>query len=376
MTAKTIVLIIISVIVLSCRNGTDENKRSVEKIAEAEKDLTWNYNPTSGFEKISFTETSIDSAVIDSINNGITNHRKISNDFRSFIIVQDYRLLYEKYYNNWDTTDLNSIKSVTKSINALLVGKAIELGLIDSVEQKISDFFPEYFESVNDSLKEEIRIKNLLTMSAGFEWNNFGGKYRSGWDLYKGNRNEYLITQTVMGSNPGEIFNYNSGLSHMLSSIITEKSGMSTEQFAEKYLFDSLGITNYKWTKDRNGYNLGNSELFLTSRDMAKIGLLILKNGFWYDKQLIDSAYINEMLSPQIKTAGIGEKYSEHYGYQWWVKTYKDVTINFAAGYGGQYIFVIPKFDLVLVFTTNWQKSNSSFKPLELIERLVDLMIE
>lgn len=376
MTTKALILVIISMFLISCRNGVDHDRIPVEKIVNSNIERTWDYNPIVGWQTKSNLDSGMVKVVVDSLVKLLSEHRAITNDFTSFLIVEDTYLIYEKYFGNGSQDKLHSIKSVTKSITSLLIAKAIELELIDTVDQKISDFFPEYFDNVSDSLKEKITIKHLLTMSAGFEWNNFGGKYRSGWDLYKGNRNEYLITQTVMESNPGEIFNYNSGLSHMLSGIITKKSGMSTEQFAEKYLFDSLGISNYKWTKDRKGYNLGNSELFLTSRDMAKIGLLVLKNGFWYDKQLIDSAYINEMLYPHIKTAGIGEKYSEYYGYQWWVKNYRNVIINFAAGYGGQYIFLIPKFDLVLVFTTNWQKSNSSFKPLELIERLVDLMIE
>lgn len=365
--------VLLVLIFVACHN--EKPKVHIEEKEQKEK-IVWEYNPANDWQIKLIQETGIDSFAINSLNNSFIEHQNRSNDFTSYLIVKDQYLLYEKYFGNGSQEKLHSIKSVTKSIASLLVGKAIELKLINRVDQNISDFFPVYFENVNDSLKESITIKHLLTMSAGFEWNNFGGKYRSGWDLYKGNRNEYMITQTVMEDEPGEVFNYNSGLSHMLSSIITEKSGMSTDEFTEKYLFDSLGITNYKWTKDRNGYNLGNSELFLTSRDMAKIGLLVLEKGFWYDKQLLDSAYVNEMLYPHIKTAGIGEKYSEFYGYQWWVKNYRSVIINFAAGYGGQYIFVIPKFDLVLVFTTNWQSSKSSFKPLELIEGFVDLMIE
>lgn len=373
---NTNIIILITALFISCGNGIDDDRIPVEQIVEVKKKQNWNYNPIDGWQNKSILDSGIDTVVVDSLVNSLYEHQENTNDFTSFLIIKDHYLIYKKYFGNGNQEKLHSIKSVTKSITSLLIGKAIELGLIDNVNQKISEFFPKYFENINDSLKEHITIKHLLTMSAGFEWNNFGGKYRSGWDLYKGNRNQYMITQTLMESNPGEIFNYNSGLSHMLSGIISDKSGLSTEQFAEEYLFDSLGITNYKWTKDRNGYNLGNSELFLTSRDMAKIGLLVLNNGFWYDKQLIDSAYINKMLSPQIKTEGIGEKYSEHYGYQWWVKNYKNITINFCAGYGGQYIIVIPKLDLVFVFTTNWQTSNSSFKPLELIERLVDLMIK
>lgn len=354
------------------------NKKEIEpQIPEkAEiKSVKWDYNPAYGFKKISLSKTQIDSVIIDSIHTAITNHQKNSKNYKSFLVLKDNRLLYEKYYDNTDTTDINSIKSVTKSINALLVGKAIELNLIDSVDQKISDFFPDYFKNVTDSLKEEITIEHLLTMSAGFKWNNFGGKYRSGWDLYRGNRHEYMITNTVMEAEPGEVYNYNSGISHILSGIITNESGMRTNEFAEKYLFDSLGISNYKWTADRNGYNLGNSELFLTSRDMVKIGLLVLKKGYWFDKQLIDSVYIKEMLAPQIETEGIGKEYSQYYGYQWWVKEYKDVVINFGAGYGGQYIFVIPKFDLVMVFTTHWNRRGVSFKPLEFVEMVVNAQL-
>lgn len=330
-----------------------------------------NYNPASGWQTKPISQGNVDSAIVDSIHREILAYQKTSKDFRSFLLIHDNKIIFEEYYTYWDSTKLNSIKSVTKSITALLVGKAIELKLIKNVDQTIEELFPDYYTIITDTLKRKITIEHLLTMSAGFEWNNFGGKFRSGWDLYEGNRHEYMITNTVMEEPPGEIFNYNSGLSHMLSGIITNESGMKTEEFAKKYLFDSLGISNYKWTADRNGYNLGNSELFLTSRDMAKIGLLVLQNGFWYNTQLIDSVWIKTMTTPQIKTTGIGEKYSEYYGYQWWTKDYNNVDIVFAAGYGGQYIFVIPKFDLVLVFTTHWQHSSVSFKPLEYVERIV-----
>lgn len=353
---------------ISCNKNVEETNIS----ADFETNSTWDYNPAQGFQTISFKKAGIDSTIADSIHNSVITYQQKSADYRSFLILKGNKLVYEKYYDGGSVDELNSLKSVTKSITSLLVGKSIELGLIKSVHQKLSNFFPEYYKDVEDEQKKEITIENLLTMSAGFKWNNFGGKYRSGWDVYKGNRHEYMITQTVMENEPGEIFNYNSGLSHMLSGIITNQSGIKTEEFAEKYLFDSLGITNYKWTADRNGYNLGNSELFLTSRDMAKIGLLVLSEGYWYNNQLIDSDWIEEMLSPKIETEGVGKKYSQHYGYQWWVKDYKNVRINFAAGYGGQYIFVIPEFDIVFVFTTNWQISDVSFQPLKITERLVD----
>lgn len=368
---KKIIFLIIAFSIFSCNEKPEENKTIQLPVVED----NWEYNPATEWKSISCAKAGVDSFVVDSIDQAIQAHQNILKNYRSFIIAKNNFLVFEEYYDGEGVNQLNSLKSVTKSIMGILAGKAIELGLIESVDQKISDFFPEYFEDVGDSLKKEIRIKNLLTMSAGFKWNNFGGKYRSGWDLYKGNRHEYMITKTVMEDTPGEVYNYNSGLSHMLSGIITNESGMRTNEFAEKYLFDSLGISNYKWTTDRNGYNLGNSELFLTARDMAKIGLLVLKKGYWFDKQLIDSVYIKEMLAPQIETEGIGKEYSQYFGYQWWVKEYKDVVINFGAGYGGQYIFVIPKFDLVLVFTTHWNRRGVSFKPLEFVEMVVNAQL-
>jgi CubicO group peptidase (beta-lactamase class C family) len=367
MNGRKIYIILILLVVTACGNENSEK----QSISVTEEKVEWNYNPAGGWKFISLKEAGIDSLVLDSINSEILVQQKKNSDYRSFLIVKGNYLSYEKYYDGGGKVKLNSLKSVTKSVNSLLVGKAIELKLIKGVDQKISDFFPEYFKKVTDERKREITIENLLTMSAGFRWNNFGGKYRSGWDLYKGNRHEYMITHTVMENEPGEVYNYNSGLSHMLSGIITNESGMSTANFAEKYLFDSLGIKKYKWTADRNGYNLGNSELFLSSKDMAKIGLLVLRKGFWFDKQLIEKDWIEEMLSPKIETAGVGKKYCKYYGYQWWIKNYKGINIYFAAGYGGQYIFVIPGYDLVSVVTTNWRTSTVSFVPLSYIERIV-----
>lgn len=361
---------------LSCNNNNDKVENNInEKVDSLDTQTTWDYNPANGWQTISLKDAGLDSLVLDSLHKAVLAHQKNSEDYRSILIIKGNYLAFEKYYDGGGESELNSIKSVTKNITALLVGKAIELGLIESVDQKISDFFPDYFNDVDDSLKKEITIEHLLTMSAGFKWNNFGGKYRSGWDLYKGNRHEYMITQTVMENKPGEIFNYNSGLSHMLSGIITNESGMKTEEFAKKYLFDSLGIDNYKWTADRNGYNLGNSELFLTSRDMAKIGLLVLRKGFWYDNQLIQKEWIEEMLEPKIETAGIGEKYSQYYGYQWWHRKFNELEIYFAAGYGGQYIFVVPELDITAVFTTNWSRSTVSFDPLKHLESFAESLL-
>lgn len=365
---KKIVFLLIAFSIFTCTEKPEENKTVQLPVVE----VNWEYNPADEWKSITFAKAGVDSFVVDSIDQAIQSYQNISEDYRSFIIAKNNFLVFEEYYDEGGVNELNSLKSVTKSIIGILAGKAIELGLIESVDQKIIELFPDYYKEIEDDTKKDITVKDLLTMSAGFKWNNFGGKYRSGWDIYKGNRHEYMITHTVMEYDPGEFYNYNSGLSHMISGIITNESEASTEKFAEKYLFNPLGIDNYKWTADRNGYNLGNSELFLTSRDMAKIGLLVLEDGFWFDKQLISENWIEEMTARHIETQGIGKKYSDYYGYYWWIKDYRGVKINFAAGYGGQYIFVIPEYELVIIFTTNWSSSSVSFKPLEHVEKIIN----
>lgn len=278
--------------------------------------------------------------------------RRINENFPniySVLILRNGCLVYEKYYQGMDANSDNQIYSVTKSVMSALTGIAIKETLLESVDQKIADILPEYFEQIDDQRKKSIDIKDVLTMTGGLETidTNYPQYFTSNdWLAY--------TIRKPMDSDPGTKFSYNTGLTQSLSAILDKTSKMSTLEFAEKYLFEPLNIDVKSWRQDGKGYYGGGAGLYLTPRDMAKLGYLYLKNGMWNGKQIVPSEWVKESTKKQISVSE-----DTDYGYLFWIwdskakinnKTYYTYA---ATGSGGQYIFVVPDLDLVTVITAN-----------------------
>ena len=272
----------------------------------------------------------------------------------SLLVVRHGYLVYEKYYQGMAENDANPVYSVTKSVMSALTGIAKRDGLIANTDQKLSEFFPEYFTQIDDIQKNDITIKNVLTMTGGLE--SIDSDYYSYFmspDLLN------YVLQKPLSDKPGEKFVYNTGLTHFLSAIISETSGNSTKEFADENLFNKIGISADNWESDSSGYNYGGTGLYLKPLDMAKFGLLYLHNGLWDGTQVIPEDWIKESTQKQI-AANI----TADYGYLFWLQTIQD-TVNSkeyatyrAAGMGGQYIMVIPDLDMVVVVTANSDMSS------------------
>jgi len=280
------------------RKEEDEHpERVVDTISVQEKDsLVWVYNPADGWLSSIPSEQGIDSTVL------IKAHMYIQNKsgYHSFLVIKNGYLVFEKYYSGFDKERLNNLKSATKSITSILVGIALKKNLIGGIDQPLEKIFPEYFTKETDSSKRKITLKHLLTMTAGLKWNNFGGSLRNRWWSHKDNPHKYAINAPELIHTPGEVFNYNSVLSHLLTAIIVKKSCMTLLEFANKNLFSPLGISEIRWDTDKTGLHRGHSELWMTSRNMAKIGYLYLCNGYWYDKQIVSKKWVQESLEPYI----------------------------------------------------------------------------
>lgn len=275
----------------------------------------------------------------------------IKNDYGAvtgFLVVRHGTLVYEKYYKGKNKDDYTHVFSITKSVISALTGIAIREKFLKGLDQKITDFYPEFLKNA-DSRKKEISIKNMLTMTAGLEptdltFNRW--EYSSDWYEYAINRPSVC--------NPGEKFGYNTGLTHLLGGAVARSAKMDLKKFADKYLFGSLGITNYLWDRDPKGNYGGGHLLYLTPRDMAKFGYLYLKGGKWQSKQVVPEEWVKESTVIHADP-GDGRKY----GYLWWLDKMndkarnKELPIFSAIGYGGQYITVIPDLDIVAVITCN-----------------------
>jgi CubicO group peptidase (beta-lactamase class C family) len=257
---------------------------------------------------------------------------------RCLLIVRHGKLVYERYFQDCDQNSLQEVHSVTKSFTSALIGIALQEGYLKGVDRKITEFYPEYMQLKVDRKIKEVTIRHLLTMTSG----RYGGWSQSG-DMIG-----YSLGLTFIAS-PGQSFNYCNPDTHLLSGIISRTTHQSALEYARKNLFGPLGFTAVEWPADSNGYNFGPASLRLTARDMAKFGFLYLNLGKWNGKQVISADWVRESTVKHVKGGALE---NEDYGYLWWVTTVKGHTAYFAAGYGGQFIFVIPGLDLVVVITS------------------------
>jgi CubicO group peptidase (beta-lactamase class C family) len=226
-----------------------------------------------------------------------------------------------------------------------LIGIAIDQGYIEGVDQPLLSFFPDRTIANLDADKQAMTLEHLLTMSAGFRCGDESSAVLERM-IESGNPIQYMLDRPVR-YRPGTYFEYCNGVSHLLSGIIRNATGMSTSVFAYEHLFRPLGITNLTWGADYNGITLGYTDIFMTPHDMAKIGLLYLNQGRWNGEQIVSAAWVAESTRKHVFVGA--REIAEGYGYQWWVDP---AGYYFAVGNGAQYIIVVPQHDMVVVFTS------------------------
>ncbi len=270
---------------------------------------------------------------------------------RSLIIQQKGTLLVAEGFDDRDLNHPFNIKSASKSIIGLLTGIALEKGFIPSFDEPIKTYFPDYFSEHPDSIKESITIRNLLRMQAGLR--STSSRNYGAW-VISDNWVEFALDQDFSERIGGKMV-YSTGTSHLLSVIISKASNMTTKAFAEKYLFKPMNIRVGGWDKDPQGYFMGGNNLSLKPTDMLKIGQLMLNSGIYKNEQLVSPDYIRE----SFKTYTYSNYNPYGYGYQWWNQEIDGYNVFFAWGNGGQYIFIIPELDAVVVLTSSTLNTNS-----------------
>ncbi|MCP4727626.1 MAG: serine hydrolase [bacterium] len=280
----------------------------------------------------------------------------------SFLLIKDGKLVLEEYFNGYKRENLFGIQSVTKSITSLLIGISIDKGYIKNINEKMSDYFPEY----NDVLTgrwENIRLRHFLSMSSGLKWS------QEEQDSYL-DQDDYIldVLSKEPVDQPGTKFEYINANLSVFPGIIKKASGIHADEFAKEHLFKPLGITEYDWDHARqNGYPLCSGSLCLKPRDLAKIGLLMLNEGKWNGEQIISSEWIRASTEKQVD--------NEDYGYLWWILKRnvdgKTVKGYFANGWGSQFIIVIPQFNLVAVTTGNNMNNKKHMAPFGMLAQYI-----
>jgi len=284
------------------------------------------------------------------INQDITN-----SDFgiiNSLIISQNNRTVFENHYNGYCKDSTHKINSINKSITSLLFGILLEKHPEISVDDSIYHYFPQYiqiFES--EPAKKTITIRHILEMTTGFEWNEWIPHYiynDNSLNKYR-NSDKSWIENTLrlkLSKTPGKVFNYNSGVSQLIAHIIEFKSGQNLHDFAMENFFLPIGIKKVNWTLDKhNGYPAWGG-LRLNAAQMLKIGQLIQNQGKLHNQQIVPANWISDATSSHIASD------KDYYGYQFWTRT-EPFQMIYAAGYGDNFIFVLPQQDIVIVIAAS-----------------------
>ncbi|HNW98365.1 MAG TPA: serine hydrolase [Bacteroidales bacterium] len=276
-----------------------------------------------------------------------TSFRKILEEFNTiaYLVIKNDSVVYEEYWDGYDTNSYSGSFSVAKSIVSLLVGIAIDEGKINSVNQLVSDFIPEYKNGMNAKLT----IRDLLTMTSGFDWEeSYNNPFSLTAKAYFGNDIPGIIKNLKVIEEPGYRYNYQSSNQLVLAYILQKATGKTLSDYASEKLWKPLGARNSAlWSLDRkDGMEKAYCCFNSNARDFSRIGLLALHNGKFNNKQIVSESYINESTKPaELKDGNINEQY----GYSWWQAKAFGKQFFYARGIKGQYIIVLPQENMVIV---------------------------
>jgi CubicO group peptidase (beta-lactamase class C family) len=251
------------------------------------------------------------------------------------------QMLFERYFNGMRAGSLANLKSASKSVLAVLIGIAIDRGLLPGIDTPITKYFPD----IAEPEKQKITIENLLSMRSGLETTS-----NRNYGAWVGSPNwvRHILTRP-MDAQPGERMIYSTGNTHLLSAILTAAAGESTWQFAQESLAQPLGFDLPRWSTDPQGIYFGGNDMLMTPRQMMAIGQVYLQNGRAGERQIVPQAWVEASCQGLTRSP----RSRERYGYGWWIREFDSFETCYAWGYGGQYIFVIPELDLVIVATSS-----------------------
>lgn len=287
-------------------------------------------------------------------------------DVDSMVVVRHGKLVAEGYFNGFGRDSLHDLRSTGKSFTSALAGIAVQQGLF-GVDDPISMHIPQFERHDNMGVrKQAIQIFHLLNMNSGLECNDWESSSRGNEERMYDSRDWVgFILDLPMAYEPGVAAQYCTGGVVVLGYIISQRSGMALDAYANAWLFGPLGIQQSGWRRSPDGAATGGGGLRLRPRDAAKLGQLYLNGGTWNGTRVVPAEWVQRS---QQRINRIG---ADFYGYLWWKRqlrlTSGTVETYFTSGNGGNYIFVVPSLDLVVVFTGSNYNSPLGDQPFAIL---------
>jgi CubicO group peptidase (beta-lactamase class C family) len=315
-------------------------------------------DPTTQWTRARPAEVGIDEAAIHAL---VQRIRDRYTSVQSLLIVRHGYLVTEEYFHANDADVLHTLQSVTKSITALAAGVAIGHGAM-SVQDSVLPRFADYIDAANaDARKRSLVVEDLLTMRTGLDWSEVNydvsplkqlNQCACDWIRF--------VLDWPMRLQPGQQWEYNSGGVILLGDFISRALGAPLTPWLDENLFAPIGIDTVRWFYGAGAIPHTGGGLWMRATDLARIGLLVLHGGAWEDRQLVDPDWLAEATRPHTTTSARWGGRSWSYGYLFWLTSLSgaatpagdDIVVT-AAGALGQWLFVVPRYDLVVVVNGN-----------------------
>jgi metal-dependent hydrolase (beta-lactamase superfamily II)/CubicO group peptidase (beta-lactamase class C family) len=275
-------------------------------------------------------------------------------------VVRNGHLVVDAYVSPFGPGRKHPIHSCTKSIVSTLIGIAIEQGYLEGTGQPVLELLPGRTIAHLDAAKEAMTLEDVLIMATGLECrDSYLYRWRGLQQMRQSDDWVQFMLDLPMAEEPGTRFEYCNGASFLLSAILQEATGKSAAEFADEHLFGPLGIDDVTWPSNPQGISIGWGEVQMQPHDMARLGHLYLSQGRWGDQQIIPPDWVERSIRKQIPAT-----LQDGYGYQWWVS---QRGYYMALGYAGQFIFVVPGLDLVVVFLSDLEERDF-YVPQQLLD--------
>lgn len=274
----------------------------------------------------------------------------------AYLIIKNDSIWHESYFDGFDKDSKTNSFSMAKSVVTIALGKAIMDGKIKSLDQKVTDFFPE----LKGKFAKEVTVGDLSSMASGLSWDE---KYYSPFSIvtraYFDDELKEVILGLEINEKPGKSFKYLSGATQLLAMCIEKATGEYLSDYVSKKFWQPMGAENEAlWQLDHENDGIEKAYCCIASnaRDFARFGKLYKQNGKWNGKQLLDSAFVKKTITPRFEA-------SPEYGYGWWMHNFLGKDLYYMRGHLGQFVIVIPKDDLIIVRLGHLKGVQTTFDP-------------
>jgi CubicO group peptidase (beta-lactamase class C family) len=306
----------------------------------------------------------------------------------SFLVWRKNMPVYEGYFHGAAPQSVFNIKSVAKTMISAIAGIARDKGLLPDLNTPVLSILTEYAKpvrsssnvwfsadkAINDSIRATLTLRHLLTMTGGFDWNDFGPTAVA---MVASSDPVRFTLDIPFNEYPGDTFNYNTGVSIIFGAALAKSITTDLRSFADSNLFQQAGIKLIRWDLDPMGRYLGGSEMYMTAADLMRFGLLFLNHGKTGNRQVISSSWIKESTAAQTKLDSWPVMPGANgYGYYWWRRKTNGHQAYVASGFGGQLICIIPDKDMVIVTTCFLNEKNRGREEIRRLHSFIDKVVK